>query len=262
MTYTREQIEKELIKANKATAKARAAQNAAEKARQENKPRRAENISRFDRGTDEYRAAVEEWAATYCTAADKARAKATAAALYEKAVSEMLEKAICAEIDAVISSTEFLDRFDGTPVRYKNLQKALFSGFDSRYHFYFTGVWNCRIGYTFRPVKGQYPDFSGDFYYIGDMNTNGDTYISREEVEKRLKGREEYYAKGLGTRYEQPEFAAVKRACNRAAAIAKKHDEILEAAAAKASALVDSNSCGLSVVRDAMQGGKSIEYRR
>jgi len=247
MTYTREQIENELIKANKATAKARAAQNAAEKARKENIPRRAE--------------AVDKWVNTYCAAAEKAAAKATAAALYEKAVSEMLEKAISAEIDAVITSSEFLDRFDGVPVRYKNLQKALFAGFDSRYHFYFTGVWNCRIGYTFRPVKGQYPDFSGDFYYIGDSSNCGDTCISREEVEKRVKGREEYYTKGLGKRYEQPEFTAVKRACNRAAAIAKKHDEILEAAAAKAAALVSDNSCGLSIINDAMQGKARIERR-
>ena len=102
-------------------------------------------------------------------------------------------------------------------------------------------------------------DFSGDCYYYGDTcGADCDTYIDADAVQKRI----EYKQRPDYQPFVMPTFEAVRKACNKAARIAHKHDDILTAAAKKAETLVSENSCGLSVVRCAMQGQKDIEYRR
>jgi hypothetical protein len=221
----------------------------------EAEPERPAHISRFDKrnSTPEWEAYIakrEEWNANECARVEQADSAYQAARLYYKAVCEMLSMKIDAIIDEYVHAPEFLNRFDGVPIRYKKVQNAIKALFDDRYfvswnthhhHFY--------VSFTPDEENTPYWDIKAeDVWFIGLGSTLEDVCFTKEWAET-------YPAR---TRENFPTFEEVHQACLNAPSIKKQHQAIMETARNEASKLVNANTCGLYAIREACDSGYKV----
>ena len=160
-------------------------------------------------------------------------------ALYKACIREMLTKTIATIIQDKLKSDEFMAKWDGTPLHYKRLQKAIFGDIDPRVNGYITDHGYYRLSINPTPGSHAY-HFTSDETHI----TGADSGVYRAET---AAAHVRYgYADNL------PTFKQVHAECIEAAAIRDKRRAILDEANEKANALTKKHAHGLNALYDAI----------
>ena len=197
-----------------------------------------------------FSAEMDIWGREYNTPAEKQTAKATAARLYSKAIGELLRDRVRAHVYANIFAPGFIDKYEGTPARYKRVQKAIFAGLPDSVSLYVTDGNYC-AGW-FAPYHDNPERAYTARLRIDEFSLPGLKWLSYQEYEfsrERLEANRPHYT----GRETWPTFAEVHAACNKAPKIKARGEKILADANKKFYDLLEANNAGISCINEAMK---------
>lgn len=253
MKLNRHDIENEYRKACDTAEKKRAKADKAAEIAANNRPELDQWFTHKRNDDESYHAwksALNKWESAFVAPAEKLANEAAACELYAKALAELLNNAVKAELIARIANESFISKVEDKPIRYKAVQKALFAGFGDEYSLYLDSCYYRRVKGAFWPDKDAcyYRRVDIDIYLPGLKGySDGDMCFDRELIEHQKETESTF--KELDN---WPSFAELRKACAKAPAIKEKRADILSKAEEKAAALVDRNSFGIYALRNAI----------